>query len=497
VQAAANITSGTTNSFSLSFSNNTLAGDLILVGFDFNASATPSSVTDSQGNAFTQVGTQLTSPSGSRIQVYYAKSIKGGADTVTINLSANAAYIEAYLSEYTGVNQTNPIDAQAGASGSAVTVSSGIATTTVAGDLIYGYCVGDGSCTAGSGFAARSTFDVNLIEDATAGNPGTYAATGTATSGWAMQMVALLPASSGTSGAPVAGLSPSSLTFASQAVGATSAAQTITLSNTGNAALTLTSIALTGMNPGDFAQTNTCGSSVAAGTNCTISVTFKPTASGTRSAVVTLTDNATGSPQTVGLSGTGTTTGATANLSPSSLSFGNEPVLTVSSPQTVTLNNTGSVALSITSIALSGADPADFIENNTCGSSVAAGGTCTVAISFTPSASGARTTSLSVADNAGGSPQSVALSGTGTHDVTLAWTASPTSGIAGYNVYRGTSSGGESSTPLNTSPVDGTTFADVNVVAGEKYFYVVTAISSNGITQSPDSNEASATVPSP
>ena len=117
---------------------------------------------------------------------------------MTVNLSASSAYIEVYLTEYSGVNQTNPIDAQAGASGSAGAVSSGNATTTVAGDLIYGYCVGDGSCTAGSGFAARSTFDGNLIEDATAGNPGTYAATGTATSGWTMQMVALKPASSGT-----------------------------------------------------------------------------------------------------------------------------------------------------------------------------------------------------------------------------------------------------------------------------------------------------------
>ena len=172
--------------------------------------------------------------------------------------------------------------------------------------------------------------------------------------------------------------------------------------------------------------------------------------------------------------------GATASLSPSSLTFGNEPVDTTSSSQTVTLNNTGSAALSITSIAFTGADPADFTENNTCGSSVAAGGTCTIAISFTPSASGARTASLTITDNASGSPQSVALSGTGTHDVILTWTASTTSGIAGYNVYRGTTSGGESSTPLNSAPINGTTYADENVTAGTKYYYVVTAVASNG-----------------
>ena len=103
----------------------------------------------------------------------------------------------------------------------------------------------------------------------------------------------------------VASLSPISLTFASQAVGATSAAQTVTLNNTGNAALSLTSIALTGTNPSDFAQTNNAVS-VAAGANCTISVTFTPTAERNRTAAVTLTDNATGSPQSVSLTGTGT-----------------------------------------------------------------------------------------------------------------------------------------------------------------------------------------------
>src|SRR5260370_16006660 len=101
--------------------------------------------------------------------------------------------------------------------------------------------------------------------------------------------------------APVASVSPTSLTFASQTTGTTSAAQTVTLSNTGNAALTITSsIAASG----DFAEANTCGSSVAAGANCTIGVTFTPTASGTRTGTLSITDNASGSPQTVIRTGT-------------------------------------------------------------------------------------------------------------------------------------------------------------------------------------------------
>ena len=79
----------------------------------------------------------------------------------------------------------------------------------------------------------------------------------------------------------------------------------------------------------------------------------------------------------------------------------------------------------------------------------------------------------------------------------LSWTASTTPGVMGYNVYRGTTSGGESSTPLNSSPIFSTTYTDENVTAGATYYYHVTAIASNDVTQSAASNETAATVPSP
>src|SRR5438552_4729310 len=106
---------------------------------------------------------------------------------------------------------------------------------------------------------------------------------------------------------PNATLSPTSLTFSTQAIGTTSAAKTVTLKNTGTTSLTISSIAITGTNAGNFAQTHTCGGSLAAGASCTVSVTFKPTASGTRTAALSITDNASGSPQKVTLSGIGTT----------------------------------------------------------------------------------------------------------------------------------------------------------------------------------------------
>jgi len=89
----------------------------------------------------------------------------------------------------------------------------------------------------------------------------------------------------------------------------------------------------------------------------------------------------------------------------------------------------------------------------------------------------------------------VALSGTATHDVILSWGGS--SGAAGYDVYRGSSSGSESSTPLNTEPIAGTSFTDTNVQAGRTYYYKITAVAANGSTQSESSLEVSATVPSP
>ena len=245
-------------------------------------------------------------------------------------------------------------------------------------------------------------------------------------------------------GTPAVSLSPTSLAFGSQHVGTTSTAQTVTLSNTGNAALSITSLAVKGTNGSNFAQTNTCGSSVAAGAHCTISVTFTPSASGSRTASVSITDNASGSPQTVSLSGTGTA--ALVSLSPTSLAFGNQSVGTTSTAQTLTLSNTGNAALSITSLALTGTNASDFAQTNTCGSSVAAGANCTISVTFTPSASGSRTASVSITDNASGSPQTVSLSGTGTAPVDG---LSPTS-LAFGNQSVGTTSTAQTVTLSNT-----------------------------------------------
>jgi hypothetical protein len=109
----------------------------------------------------------------------------------------------------------------------------------------------------------------------------------------------------GTGVVPVS-VTPSSLTFASQKVGTTSAAKNVTVKNNLKTTLTISSITFTGANGGDFAESaTTCLTTLAANESCTISVTFKPTAKGARSAVLDVTDSATTSPQTVNLAGTG------------------------------------------------------------------------------------------------------------------------------------------------------------------------------------------------
>ena len=213
---------------------------------------------------------------------------------------------------------------------------------------------------------------------------------------------------SGSGGSPLASLSPTSLTFPSQVVGTTSAAQAVILSNPGGAPLSITTLAITGPNSGDFRQTNDCGSSLAAGSSCTMIVTFQPTATGPRGATLTVTDNASNSPQTASLTGTGTA--SIVNLAPSSLNFGNQTVSTASAAQTVTLKNTGNAAVNISAVAIS----SGFAQTNSCGSSVAVGASCTFNVTFTPTSAVAYTGSLSITDNAQGSPQSVMLSGNGT-----------------------------------------------------------------------------------
>jgi beta-propeller repeat-containing protein/centrosomal CEP192-like protein/HYDIN/CFA65/VesB family protein len=208
---------------------------------------------------------------------------------------------------------------------------------------------------------------------------------------------------SGVGSSPAASLAPASLSFAATLVGGSSAAQTVTLTNTGTVALSISNKQING----DYSQTNNCPASLAAGSNCKFNVTFSPTASGTRSGSLVLTDNAASSPQTVTLTGSGYVN--TATVAPSSLTFSSQALNTTSAAQVVTVTNTGTGSITISGVAVSG----DFGQTNTCTTIAANGGTCSISVKFTPTASGVRSGTLTVSGNFTGSPQAVSLSGTG------------------------------------------------------------------------------------
>jgi hypothetical protein len=207
-------------------------------------------------------------------------------------------------------------------------------------------------------------------------------------------------------GATSVSLTPSKLAFANQMVNTTSTPQTATLTNTGNQDVTISGIS-TAL---PFSQTNNCPSTLPVGQSCQIQVTFQPTTVGLANGTLSVTDNAPDSPQTVALSGTG----SLITFSPIGINFGNQQVGTSSNPVPVTLSNKGTVTLNISQIVIGGTNPGDFSQTNNCGSSVPAGGQCTIQVTFTPQQKGARSAKLQVYDDVEPSPQEVALGGTGT-----------------------------------------------------------------------------------
>jgi len=170
------------------------------------------------------------------------------------------------------------------------------------------------------------------------------------------------------------------------------------------------SISNFGITPGDFTETNNCPVTLLAASSCTVQVTFVPTAGGTRTATITITDSARGSPHIVNLTGTGHV--PIVSLSPTSLTFAAQAVGTSSAGRPVLLTNSGSFDLTISNIGVTG----DFSETNNCGLGLAfgsLGNTCQISVIFSPSVSGTLTGVLSITDNASGSPHTASLSGQG------------------------------------------------------------------------------------
>jgi len=218
-------------------------------------------------------------------------------------------------------------------------------------------------------------------------------------------------------GAPAIGLSGTSLAFGSTQIAATNSTPmpaNITLTNSGTAPLTITGIAKAGTNAAEFTATGTCvgaSVSVAAGGTCTIGATFTPAAAGNRTATFTLQSNAATNPS-ITLTGTAAAA-ATPSLSRSvtALTFNTQTVGTTSAARPVTITNNSTVNVSITAAA---ATPTpEFSATGNCVGNLAAGASCTMNVTFTPSAAGNRSGNLTITSNATGSPHAVTLAGPG------------------------------------------------------------------------------------
>jgi hypothetical protein len=226
---------------------------------------------------------------------------------------------------------------------------------------------------------------------------------------------------------PAVTLVPGSLTFATTTQGATSAAQTVTVTNVGPGTLHISSVLPGGANPGDFQVSSACsGAAYPAGATCNIGVTFSPLGAGQRTATITINDDAPDSPQSVQLTGTGATPPPgtpIVKLTPTSVSFGTVTQGTAVNAQIVTLTNSGTGPLHIASLTLGGANASDFsISNNCTAAAYAAGATCTIGVSMLPVAIGPRAALITITDDAPGSPQTIALNA----NVTPAFAISPT-----------------------------------------------------------------------
>lgn len=323
------------------------------------------------------------------------------------------------------------------------------ATGTAAGATAA--CSGTLAAGASCGFGVTFTPKTVGAESAILAVPYTYN-NGTPTNGTASQTVEL--GGTGVAAHAIVVLNPlTTLNFATpQPVGTTSSALPVTVTNTGNINLTFSAAPSTGSTEFAVASGTTCTTTtpVAPNGTCTINVTFTPSAAGARSATLTLADNGTGSPQTLSLTGTGVASAPVVTLTPSTpISFGGQLVTTTSTAQTVTVKNTGNANLNITAApAITGTNASDFAvaTGTTCtsGATVAANGTCVIMITFTPpaGASGARSATLSIADNATGSPQTLALSGTPWDFTISASSATVTAGSSGTVTVTVTGIGG-------------------------------------------------------
>ncbi len=259
---------------------------------------------------------------------------------------------------------------------------------------------------------ATCSFEVTFTPAATGARAASISVTSNGTG--SPQVVA----ASGTGGAaPTPGQLelPASVALGTYLVGTPGAAESVTVTNVGGAPVTISGVASSA--PTEFAATVGTCATVAPGASCALAVTFTPAAEGVRNATLTVTSTGVGSPQTVAVTGNGVAPSAPGQLSmPGTVDAGSVAVGSSAPVASITIHNIGSTPVTVASIVSS--NTAEFaITQSTC-TTLPAGATCTVEYRFAPTATGVRTASFTVTSDGVGSPQSIALRGTGSATVT-------------------------------------------------------------------------------
>jgi Abnormal spindle-like microcephaly-assoc'd, ASPM-SPD-2-Hydin len=299
-----------------------------------------------------------------------------------------------------------------------------------------------------------------------------------------------IPLSGAGAAAAAGALTVTPVSFGSVPVGDAST-QPATLTNSGSASVTVSQANLTST---AFTLSGlSMPLTVDVGQHFTFDVTFTPKAAGAASGNIALVSTASGTPS-ISLSGTGTAAGQF-SVSPGSVAFGSVSV-GASKQLAVTLNATGS---SVTVTAASVNSPEFSLSGPTLPFTIQPGSTASFNLTFTPQSSGATTANVAFDTSASSTPVNESVSGTGAaaaaqHSVDLSWSAS-TSAVVGYNVYRGSKTGGPYA-KLNSATDAALSYSDTGVQAGQTYFYTTTAVAGDG-KESPNSNEVEAVIPTP
>ena len=292
--------------------------------------------------------------------------------------------------------------------------------------------------------------------------------------------------------APGLQVSSNSINFGNDPVG-TNTSQALVITNTGTAGLTITQVTEAGSTAFTVGGLS-LPMSVSPGQKATITPNFLPASVGAASGRLSIASNASATPTSVALSGSGIAATYTLNVSPTSLNFGSVTTGTSSTSQNVAVTNTGNSKVGISQIAVSGTGYS--VTGGSAPVTLSPSQTLTLTTQFNPTAAGSSSGNISIASNATGSPAAVSLSGTGVvavqHSVALTWGASPSS-VSGYNIYRSTVSG-SSYIKVNSSLVNGFSYNDTNVQSGSTYYYVTTAVNAAG-KESSYSNQVSAAIP--